>query len=131
LPRTEVREGRELMRQALAELGAVLPSEDAGPEDLVNYWPCGWPPAVLTRLTASTGSCARPMLWVGRIGSTDYRASLPNGMTGRRDVYRSKLRCCPRCWRCWPAANQTSRHSGSIAEPGLGAMAGSHCDELV
>jgi hypothetical protein len=26
------------MRQALAELGAVLPSEDAGPEDLVNYW---------------------------------------------------------------------------------------------
>jgi hypothetical protein len=38
LPRTEVREGRDLLRSALAELGAVMPSEDAGPEELVIYW---------------------------------------------------------------------------------------------
>jgi hypothetical protein len=38
LPRTEVREGRDLLRRALAELGAVMPPEDAGPEDLVIYW---------------------------------------------------------------------------------------------
>ena len=37
LPRAEVREGRDLMRRALIELGAVLPPFQAGPEELVAH----------------------------------------------------------------------------------------------
>jgi hypothetical protein len=58
LPRAEVREGRELMRQALAELGAVLPSEDASPENLVNYW--------ALRLTAGTVDTVNGVNWILR-----------------------------------------------------------------
>ena len=38
LPRGEVREARDLFRQAVVELGAVLPTEDASPGDLALFW---------------------------------------------------------------------------------------------
>lgn len=58
LPRTEVREGRDLLRRALGELGAVMPSEDAGPEELVIYW--------ASRMAAGTVGAVDGTNWILR-----------------------------------------------------------------
>lgn len=92
LPRSEVREARDLFQHAVAELGVMLPTEDASPVDLVLFW--------ASRVVAGTVEPVDGANWIIRYGEDLGWPARLQRLLGLASV-----------WEDWPEGRQETERS--------------------